>query len=164
MNDIKFRGKRKDNREWVEGYYFKDDFRNKSFIIPILSEPNEYLGCNLIPGIDFVEVIPESVGMFTGLRDKKRTKAYPVGKEIYEGDIVEITSAIDMFNDDGTYSMHKGEVYETCIVQFYQGAFWLGYANTLIDKHLLRMILNDSNWRGEIIGNQLENPKLCEGK
>lgn len=31
----------------------------------------------------FVEVIPETVGQFTGRHDKKRTKEYPEGEEIY---------------------------------------------------------------------------------
>lgn len=34
------------------------------------------------------EVIPETVGQSTGLKDKKRTKEFPEGQEIYEGDIV----------------------------------------------------------------------------
>jgi len=65
MRDIgKFRGKRKDNGEWVVGYYFKGDL---AWIIQI--------------PFNFIEVIPETVGEFVGRTDKN-------GMEICEGDKV----------------------------------------------------------------------------
>ena len=65
--EIKFRGKRKDNGEWIYGYYAKD---YKNSLIIVIGEKALY---NLhIPH----QVIPESVGQYTGL------------KELYGGDIV----------------------------------------------------------------------------
>lgn len=102
------------------------------------------------------EVIPESVGQQTGLKDKSGK-----GDEIYGGDKIRITSAKDMFNEDGTISMKKGELLEELTVIFCKGAFWLG-SDFIPDKHLLKMISPDSNWQGEIIGTVHENPELLE--
>ena len=72
MREIKFRGKRKDNDEWVYGGLLED--HRGSYIINFTH--NESLQ------ISKYEVICETVGQYTGLKDKN-------GKEIYEGDIAE---------------------------------------------------------------------------
>jgi hypothetical protein len=64
MRIIKFRGLRVDGKGWVYGHYYDDEIQ--SFII---YEINTY------------EVIPESVGQFTG----KLTINH---MEIYEGDLI----------------------------------------------------------------------------
>lgn len=78
MREILFRGKRKDNGEWVYGYYLQiGDVGKLHYILT-----GKLAIRNGVVGFEQYEVIPESVSEFTGLTDKN-------GKRIFEGDIVE---------------------------------------------------------------------------
>lgn len=139
MRDIKFRGKRLDNGEWVYGSLVRgvevDDPNNVTWWIFEDTTAHQMHLVKYQHPID-----PATIGQYTGLKDKN-------GKEIYEGDILYCISRFDNANmvvifEDGEFRMVLCEKYKTYETG---GGF---YAIRCFEK--------------EIIGNIYDNPELLE--
>lgn len=137
--EIKFRGKRVDNGEWVYGDLIK---RSNRICIWIDFERGgiEY-GLN--------KVDPETVGQYTGLKDKD-------GKEIYEGDVVRHTLNVG----DNAYDGNKSKVRISYVVwQNFRAVFAI-QMNPFANNDLWKYCQNGGD--ATIIGNIHDNPELTQ--
>jgi len=130
MRPMEFRGQTVKTKTWTYGYYVK--CRGDHYILP------EYNNMGFDERwLEWVKVIPETVGQFTGLADKN-------GQEIWEGDIIKTQFAdvglrLVIFRDDG----------------FCDGNDW---NKNGVD---IGIIPDNSYFRKcEVIGNIHENPEL----
>ncbi len=134
MIEIKFRGKRIDNGEWVYGYYVSNSKHHYIFTGQL-----DITG--LYPTWVRHEVDSSTVGQYTGLKDKN-------GKEIYKGDIL-----------DGSYiNLMNGQK----VIHFYQVEFCRGnfYAELIGRSPYGDTMLYFQNEKSEVIGNIYDNPEL----
>lgn len=134
MRDIKFRAKRTDslNNEWIYGSYMDSYFSSRFGLVTAIFF-NDYEICKTFR----IPVFKDTVGQFTGLKDKN-------GKEIYEGDIVEITRQC---------------IWEKGLVVFIDGCFFIKAKETL----LALWECEPNNYELEVIGNIYENSNLLKG-
>ena len=149
MKEILFRGKRKDNGEWIYGVPITDESTNDVYIIT--STAGAYLRSeiNNMCATGF-RAIPETVGRYTGLTDKNGTR-------IFEGDIIKS-------EQDGMIGVIRFGEYQT--TNWGNGECHLGFSIEWYGKYsdLLRRDLGwwvkFGNTDINIFGNIHDNPEL----
>lgn len=143
MRGILFRGKRADNGEWVYGYLLEavncNTDKKSTFI---MEQDATYYGYGEF-ACSF-EVIPETVGQFTGRCDENHNK-------IFEGDILEVSY------DDGTTYITEVCAYGGTLCVDVEGE---DYDFTAIDFAVDIWKHNCCEW--EVVGNVYDNPELLE--
>ena len=163
MREILFKAKRKDNEQWVEGFYYVHEPPLQCFPDENNEKPRHTIAItafadwNMPRGVQFLEVIPETVSEYTGLTAKNKTKAF-------EGDII-------LHIDE-----HQNQI---------RGVIKFGIIPLEFDKRLKNVgfyveLINDganrwNSWlrcdigfwindqHAEIIGNIHDNPELLKG-
>lgn len=137
MREILFRAKRIDNGGWVEGYFaigkWYLDEKERYAILPI--DLCFYPHCEIN---EWIEIDPETVCQYTGLKDKN-------GKRIWENDIVRIENSMD----EGIGN-----------IEFYGGMWYVDGepSNSLYD------IVEYDDGELEVIGNIFDTPELLKGE
>ena len=134
MRTIKFRGKTHGNGKWYYGSLVYSNEINAAIYFQI--------GRGLVKTMDWVYVIPETIGQFTGLYDCN-------GNKIYEGDIVE-------WEKDGLMY----------VVRFWSGMFYASVQECnegILGGFPLHALTEYEDRKCKILGNIYDNPELLKG-
>lgn len=163
MRDIRFRGKRTDADEWVEGdlIHGQGPMYRQMFILP---QQHIYpKGCSNLNGWN---VDPSTVGQFIGKKDKNEN-------EIWEGDIAKQPLSFASYEFYAPYypTGHDGYGYIDCIgtIIFKESSFFFRCDKVLketspwhdkynLTRHFLNRCYSIENCK--IIGNIHDNPEL----
>ena len=136
MRTIKFRGKRIDGGGWIFGYYVRE--------LNVYMKKDEEIHAIITKAGDY-EVLPESVGQWTGLVDRH-------GREIFEHDVLRCVS------EDYEWD-YRTKVYAvgTTLCVDVSGQ---DYDYTSID--FAKDIWDCEGYDVEVLGNIVDNPELME--
>ena len=153
-----FRGKRKDNGEWVTGYLIQG---NNTYIVTPEAIYYMVVSISYMASVEFVEVIPETVGRCSGEKDKN-------GKLIFEGDILRLNGnkkdlCIVCFGEFGCIDIDSESVVDTVIGWYYKLIETDALSKTepfCLPIQINKLIL--SLTKAEICGSVHDNPELLE--
>ena len=148
MREILFRGKRLDNGKWVQGFLVI--WGNDYYIAPDINAYTSMGGrgkgrCMMFG--HYYQVLPETVGQYTGLTDKN-------GKKIFEGDILKIVHKYQSPFDDDTKEYTD---ITTDVVFFDDEGLCFSYGESPF-----LCVADNVTAEYEVVGNIHDNPELLE--
>lgn len=176
MREIRFRGKKEilteENKRYTDGWIYSDTLYqddNGVYLIPdgVSAEAYHRGNYNFRANSDKFEIMvakikPETLGQYTGLKDKNGTK-------IYEGDIVITEKDWDIYDEENkTY--HRYVIKFTnegigscgCCYETFSGS---GFVGERVLESMTGEIYTERchmDWGCEIIGNIYDNPELLD--
>lgn len=150
--EILFRGYNRKNEKWIYGYYFV----NRG--VHLIAE-DEVQTNPLVTYEDFM-VEPDTIGQYTGLKDKNRNK-------IFEGDILRLTIpdgsvrhfTVEWAEENRTLMSLRGFKHDGNPIRISGWCFnWNGF-------HLYPTVIDGipDNEEMTIVGNVHDNPELMKG-
>lgn len=152
--EILFKAKRKDNGEWVEGYYVYDYSHDAHYIFAnIIATPNGVHDRRESFSLEYYEIDPYTLCQYTGLTDKN-------GKKIWENDIVKYT--FDYPSEIATENGLKERISSVFWSE------WRGSWSVYVDERKGKGMNNDlfkyarNGNTVEVIGNIFDDKELLE--
>lgn len=134
--EIKFRGKRLDNGEWVYGDLCQD--KDVEMVAILLKAKKPYaIAADITINFHFklMQVDPETVGQFIGLKTD-------TGKDVYDGDVITVPELVSLVNDF------------VDVIEFDNGSFRLCRATDIL---VCQELMDEGV---SVIGNKWDNPEL----
>ena len=141
MREIKFRGKRVNGGEWVKSMTISyGTIKRKMSKIFFEINPGKWVG-----------IIPNTIGQFTGLKDKN-------GKEIYEGDLIKAPSGRIYAVIFSTWKHEEKREFPK-VIDLYEHTGWCISLDGVNPCELLDFEV----CQGSVIGNVYDNLELLKG-
>lgn len=145
--DIRFRGQAITG-EWVYGSVLLDKLRKRAFMV----EAEFYLAEGTIVSIGRYEVLPETVGQFTGLYDFCKAEIYE--DDIVQGDVSQVIGddvtvrGVVTWNDDGLWMVDLPHLGQSIGIQALTDIVKLGdsYANPELISNPPSNSMREENW------------------
>lgn len=158
MREIKFRGKRLDNGEWVVGDLIEN--QGRFFIYHATSETTIEDDDDGRISIVAVEVDPATVGQYTGLKDRNNL-------EIYEGDVVELVEKSVCIRTVGYQRSDCHCFGKRLIVRWFPSGFMLSDQMRFKEPNASGNVRQYDFWNNTpflcMVGNIHDNPELMKG-
>lgn len=139
--ELLFRGKLEYNGKWIYG----DLLQYENGDVAIFGEKLSSFGCECTEMSKRDRVIPDTIGQYTGLKDKN-------GNKIFEGDILEYI---------GKREDNMNKVYRRKVV-FHEGMFALLSKELPAYSALNYHCMKDGRFAWHVIGNVHDNPELMK--